>query len=76
MKRSTASKLWSGWVTFGCTLEAYAFLKGEDGATLSANVWDVFHIKRRDTLNHKISKAITIGFITWLPIHWITGGKV
>lgn len=76
MKKKTASRLWGAWVIAGCAFEAWTFAKGEPGSTLSANFWDLTHIQRRDAWHEKLGKAITIGFITWLPVHWVSGGKI
>lgn len=76
MTKQTASRLWAAWTVAGCALEGWAFAKGEPGSTLSANVTEMFHIPRRAPFSEKLRRAITIGFIVWLPIHWATGGKI
>ena len=76
MTKTVASRVWGAWAISGCALEAWTFAKGDVGTTLSANVWDLCHIDRRQPFNEKLRRAITIGFIVWLPVHWATGGKV
>jgi hypothetical protein len=76
MKRKTASRLWATWAITGCALEAWTLTKAEQGSTLSANVWDLCHIDRRQPFNEKLRRGVTVGFIVWLPIHWATGGKI
>lgn len=76
MKRETASRLWFAWAVSGCVLEAITCTQKGEGLTLSSNVMDLCRIQRRQPFNEKLRRAITIGFITWLPIHWATGGKI
>lgn len=76
MTKRTASSMWAVWVAAGCALEAVTFARGESGSTLSGQIWDRTHIRRRMPFHEKTRRAVTIGFIVWLPIHWVSGGKV
>jgi hypothetical protein len=70
-----ADLLWASWVLAGCALEAIC-LNGENGATLTSQVLRRTRIPRHQPLHKRIPQAMTIGFVVWVPIHWVTGGKV
>lgn len=75
MTKRHSDLAWGAWIVAGCVMEGIS-MKGPPGSTLSAHVWDVARIPRKAPFNEKLRRYITIGFIAWLPIHFVTGGRV
>ena len=65
---------WLGWIAAFLLLEGYA-LKNTKGGTLSSHVWRWFSIKERSK-GWLLRRIALGGFVTWLAVHFMTGGAI
>ena len=68
--------LWIGWLLAFIGIETAALLNKDSGDTLSEHVWKWFSVKESSS-PHKTFRMVCLGgFLGWLVIHFMTGGKV
>lgn len=70
------SWLWVGWLAAFCVIEGAALARKAPGDTLSEHVWAWFHTKRgtRADGTTRLRRLALLAFVTWLAVHFLTGG--
>jgi len=63
---------WVGWLLAFLVIEGLALFNKKKGDTLSENVWRWFGVKSGKSLR----TMGLLGFMTWLTIHFVSGGAV
>ncbi|GAA0945983.1 hypothetical protein [Actinocorallia libanotica] len=71
--------IWLGWIGAFVVVEGVALKRGQPGDTLSEKVWKWFgigtngHHPKRTTWV-QIRRVALLGFMTWLTVHFMSGG--
>jgi hypothetical protein len=74
--------LWLLWLGAFAVLEGYALVSKREGDTLSEHVWRWFGIGENGkprppvTASVRLRRFLLLAFMTWLLVHFMTGGFV
>lgn len=68
--------LWIGWIGAFAVIEGAALINKDEGDTLSEHVWNWFKVKDEKSPRRTFRMVMLGGFLGWLSIHFMTGGKV
>lgn len=74
---------WIVWIAAFAAIEGPALFNRTEGDTLSEHVWKWFATRRDDLRNDKgkasgwvkIRRVVLLAFLTWLSLHFLTGGE-
>lgn len=76
MENLDFSKGWLLWIIAFLVWEGLALFNKKKGDTLSEHVWDWFSVKEQSSRKRTIRMVGLVGFMAWLSIHFVTGGKI
>lgn len=68
--------LWIGWIALFGVIEGAALINKDKGDTLSEHIWKWFSVKEESSPKKTLRMVSLGGFLTWLVIHFLTGGKI
>jgi len=69
---------WAAWAGAFVVIEGIALYRRQPGDTLSEQVWKIFHTAK-GTVPDKTTRArrfALLAFVSWLAVHFMTGGTV
>lgn len=70
--------LWFGWGVYFLVVEGLALFNRTGGDTLSEHVWAWLGYRERrvgpPTGTERLRRYLTLGFLAWLVVHFMTGG--
>ncbi len=66
---------WLVWIVMFLAIEGLAIFRKEKGDTLSEHVWNWFAIKDKPR-GYKMRRFALLVFMSWLLVHFLTGGWV
>ena len=72
----TYTWLWIAWLLAFIGIEAAALINKDKGDTLSEHIWKWFSVKEGDSNRRTFRMVMLGGFLGWLVVHFMTGGKV
>lgn len=67
---------WISWFTIFGIIEGIALFNKREGDTLSEHVWNWFAVKGEGSRLQWPRRIALWGFLSWLVIHFVTGGWV
>ena len=67
--------LWVLWLATFVVIEGFALANKKRGDTLSEHVWKWFSIKGKSK-GFKFRRVVLLVLMTWLTVHFVTGGFV
>jgi len=67
--------LWIVWLALFVVIEGFALKNKDPGDTLSEHVWKWFSITNKGKW-HKVRRIGLVIFLTWLVLHFLTGGWI
>lgn len=69
---------WLGWGLYFVIVEGLALVNSKGGDTLSEHVWAWLGYDERQVRppkgTERLRRYLTLGFLAWLVIHFMTGG--
>lgn len=70
------SWLWVGWLAAFCVIEGVALARKAPGDTLSEHVWAWFHTAKgaKTDGTTRLRRFALLALVTWLAVHFLTGG--
>lgn len=67
---------WVGWILAFLVIEGLALFNKDKGDTLSENVWRWFGVKGKPSGKNSLRTMGLMGFMIWLAIHFVSGGRI
>ena len=72
---SVYTVIWMIWVVTFLVVEGVALAKKQPGTTLSANVWNWFHVYDY-SWRGRLGRFFLLVLTCWLAVHFIGGGRL